>query len=180
MNIICSGKSKLNKEDVIAQMDKWGKCKYRLPHSELQYKYIRPQIICERFLDDGSGTQPTDYKVYCINGVAKFVMVCLERETKNTKFFYFDQNWNMLPYSQDSLNNPNYTVKKPECLKQLFDYAAKLCSPFPFVRADFYVCQSKIYFGKLTFTPSAGLDNDNPAHVDRLFEICWILRNKLQ
>lgn len=169
MNIICSDKSKLDRQEVISQMDRWGKCKYWLPHSELQYKYIRPQIICERFLDDGSGTQPKDYKVYCFNGVAKFVMVCLERETKNTKFFYFDRQWNMLPYSQDSLNDPNYIVEKPECLEQLFEYAAKLCSPFPFVRADFYVCQSKIYFGELTFTPSAGLDNDNPAHIDRLF-----------
>lgn len=52
MNIICTDKSKLDKNQVLSQMKKWGKFKYWLPHSEMQYKYIPKKIICEELLND--------------------------------------------------------------------------------------------------------------------------------
>lgn len=50
MNIICTDKSKINKEIVIKQLKEWKKCKYWLPYSEMQYKYINPKIVCEELL----------------------------------------------------------------------------------------------------------------------------------
>ena len=50
MNIVCTDKSQMDKQSVIRQMKKWGKSKYWLPHSEMQYKYIPKRIICEKLL----------------------------------------------------------------------------------------------------------------------------------
>lgn len=50
MNIVCTDKSALNKDEVIAQMKKWGKRKYWLEFAEMQYKYCKKKIICEKLL----------------------------------------------------------------------------------------------------------------------------------
>lgn len=50
MNIVCTDKSQLDREKTIKQLKKWGKCKYWLPHSEMQYKYIPRKIVCEELL----------------------------------------------------------------------------------------------------------------------------------
>ena len=52
MNVICLDKSQMKKEEVFAKMRKWGKKKYWLLYSEMQYKYIVPKIICERLLGE--------------------------------------------------------------------------------------------------------------------------------
>lgn len=51
MNIVCTDKSKMNRDEIINQMKEWGKSKYWLTHSEMQYKYIDKKIICERLLN---------------------------------------------------------------------------------------------------------------------------------
>lgn len=172
-NVICTDKSKMNKDEVLRQLKVWGKTKYWLSNSEMQYKYIPRKIICESLLNDtvsGVWTAPKDYKVYCFNGEPKYVMVCVGREKGTVpKFLYYDSKWNLMPYSQDALDNPDLKVEKPACLEKLFECAAKLSKPFPFVRADFYCCQDKVYFGELTFTPSGGLDSARLKDVDRLF-----------
>lgn len=50
MNVICCDKSKMDKEKVFRQMKKWGRNRYWLTYSEMQYKYIPKKIICERLL----------------------------------------------------------------------------------------------------------------------------------
>lgn len=50
MNIVCTNKSEMDKDDVIRQMKKWGKKKYWLPYSEMQYKFCKKRIICERLI----------------------------------------------------------------------------------------------------------------------------------
>lgn len=52
MNFVCTDKSKVDKETVIKQFNKWGKNKYWLSHSEMQYKYAPKKIICEQLLSD--------------------------------------------------------------------------------------------------------------------------------
>ena len=52
MNVICTDKTKMNKNEILNQLRKWGKNKMWLLHSELQYKYIKKKIVCERLLND--------------------------------------------------------------------------------------------------------------------------------
>ena len=53
MNIICTDKSKMNREQVIKQLKKWRNNKFWLSLSEMQYKYMDKKIICEKLLDEG-------------------------------------------------------------------------------------------------------------------------------
>lgn len=49
-NIICPDKSKIDRNEVIRQMKKWGRSRYWLSYSEMQYKYCRKKIVCEKYL----------------------------------------------------------------------------------------------------------------------------------
>lgn len=169
MNIICDDKSKLNKEETLAQLKKWGKVKFWLPYSEMQYKKAPKKIICEKYLNDGNGLLPQDYKVYCINGEAKYLLLCVGREYGHPKFYFFDKNWELQRINRDSIAAPEgFSIPKPGCIDALFEYAEKLSKPFPFVRADFYVIDDRVYFGELTFTPAGGMDAGRLPETDRL------------
>ena len=170
MNIICDDKSKMDKNTTLERLKKWGKCKYWLRNSEMQYKYAPKKIVCERYLSDGDGLLPLDYKVYCFNGKAKCVFVCAGRECGRPKFYFFDRDWQLYRVNRDSKAAPeDFAMDKPAGIDKIFEYAEKLAAPFPFVRVDFYAINDKPYFGELTFTPSAGLDSARLPETDILF-----------
>ncbi len=50
MNVICTDKQSMDKEEVFRQLRRWGKSKYWLIYSEMHYKYIERKIICEHLL----------------------------------------------------------------------------------------------------------------------------------
>lgn len=165
MNIICRNKQLLDEKASLSMLEKWGKCKYWLPFSEMQYKYINKKIVCEEYISSDESDELPDYKFYCFNGVPKYVMICTGR-TNGTKsvhanYLFMDENWEIQPYSAYAINNPNITKpKKPEGFEYALQCAKTLSRPFPFVRADFYIVDGKVYFGELTFTPAGGLDTD--------------------
>lgn len=104
---------------------------------------------------------PKDYKVYCIHGVPTYILLCVGREKGTPLYYFFDTDWKHKRISVDDFDVPeDFTVKKPACLDKMIECAWKLSKPFPFVRVDFFVCGEKLYFGELTFTPSAGYDTD--------------------
>lgn len=160
-NIIVLNKDELNISETKKILKKWLKEKdHYLGYSEMQYKGVKPYILIEKYLGGENGELPTDYKFYCFNGKAKYVMVCIDRvKGKHAKFYYFDENWKMMPFTEDALREPNKVISKPNGIDEAFKYAGILSSEFPFVRADFYIIHGKVYFGELTFTPSAGMDN---------------------
>ncbi|MGI5977068.1 MAG: ATP-grasp fold amidoligase family protein [Candidatus Limivicinus sp.] len=110
---------------------------------------------------------PVDYKVYCFNGEAKFILICVGRE-KDARpiYLYYDTSWRPLRYGKDSASSLYSKIKKPNCLDEIVKYANILAKPFPIVRVDFYYVDDKIYFGELTFTPAAGLDTDFSRETD--------------
>lgn len=161
-NIICNDKSKLYKENVIAQMQRW-ECQsdYYLSHSEMQYKDVKKKIVVEEFLDAGKDKLPEDYKFYCMNGKCKTILVCKDRIIgKKAKYYFMSPEWTLYPYSVEAIENPNEEIPKPSCINKAIEYAEKLSGEFPFVRVDLYIIGQRIYFGELTFTPAAGMDTD--------------------
>ncbi|MDY3052154.1 MAG: ATP-grasp fold amidoligase family protein [Ndongobacter sp.] len=158
-NFICSDKSKYTEAQLKEMARAWFRQRYYLRYAEFQYKDVRPYILIEEYLGAEDGSLPEDYKFYCFHGESKYVMLCDEREIgKSARFFYYDREWNKLPLTQEALDYPEIEVKKPALIEQAFAYAEKLSEGFPFVRADFYIVNDRIYFGEMTFTPSAGLD----------------------
>lgn len=159
-NLICAGKSNLDIENAKKKVEQWMKDDYWRHRAEINYKYIDKKIVVEEYLDN-HGKQIEDYKFYCFNGKVLYTMVCIERKNKHAKYYFFDRDWNLLPYSKDSLKiDKSFRIEKPKLLDKAIEYAEILSSPFPFVRTDLYILDDKVYFGELTFTPAGGLDDD--------------------
>lgn len=168
-NLICSDKSKLDIADAKKKLKKWGKKKYHLHFSEMQYKNAPKKLIVEKYLKPESGLQPEDYKFFCFNGKAEYVMVCTGRETGNTMFAIFDREWNFMRINESSQKAPaDFTLPKPQGMAEMFEYADKLSKPFPFVRVDFYNIDGKTIFGEMTFTPAGFLDNHYTEYGEKL------------
>ena len=164
-NMIVRDKSKLNIEEAKKKLNDWYKIHdtFYLPYSEMQYKDIPPKLVCERLIDGGDGLLPLDYKLYCFNGTAKYVMLCTERETGHAKYYFFDREKKLCRLNKRGMAAPEgFSIEIPEGYEKLFQYADLLSKPFPFVRADFYLVHGKVIFGELTFTPCGGYDVNIP------------------
>lgn len=158
-NIICDDKASLDIEKTNKKLNEWLRQDYSANFVEPQYKKIARKILCEKYIENERGGFPDDYKFYCFNGQPYAVMVCVGREKGTPKFYYFDMNWQPLPFEDTlELMNGGHCPKMPEGFTKMKAYAVKLAADFKFVRADFYLLNGKVIFGELTFTPSAGLD----------------------
>ena len=137
----------------------------------MQYANMQRKYLCEQYLETEDGESPDDYKVYCCNGKAKYVMVCTGRSTDtHPKFLYLDSVGTLhRELSNDGINAPkDFTYPVPDGWQHMIECAEILSKPFPFVRSDFYIIKGKVYFGELTFTPCAGLDNEKLPITDKL------------
>lgn len=169
-NIIVSDKNKLDIPETIKKLKRMKQQNAYLPYSEMQYKGVKKKILIEKYLCDGHGILPADYKVMCFHGIADCVGVFLGRETGETTLYYFDENWNLLRINYAGMKAPEgFTLPKPEGIEKVFEYARILSEPFPFVRADFYLVDGKVYFGELTFTPCGSMDGGMPPSLDEYF-----------
>ena len=158
-NIICSDKSKLDRKQAIKELNRFQKIKPHLKYAEPQYD-VEKVLLCEKFIETQNGEAPVDYKFYCFNGEAKYVLCCYGRSVDHKPaFYFFDKNWELKRFNKMGKEAPEgFTMPKPAGMDDLFHYAEILSKPFPFVRADFYLENGKAYFGELTFTPGGGYD----------------------
>ena len=170
--VICKDKSKLN---VDAAKKKLASC---LKHSfywgmrEWPYKDVKPRVIAEQYMEDETG-ELRDYKFFCFDGEVKALFIASDR-TKNveTKFDFFDENFNHLPFTN---GHPNAEVPptKPVCFEEMKRLAAVLSKGIPQVRVDFYEIRGKVYFGEMTFFHWSGMTPFVPEEWDYKFG-SWI------
>lgn len=130
---------------------------------ELHYIPIKRKILIEQFMP--SQKTLLDYKFFCFNGEPKVMYVGDDGNYSNPTCDFFDMNFNHLSIK---MHDPNAKImpKKPENFELMKEYAKKLCEDFKFVRVDFYEINGRLYFGELTFIPSAAYihyrnDNDD-------------------
>jgi hypothetical protein len=169
-NVICSDKAKLNIPATIRDLNRFEKMKFHLIAAEPQYNFPK-RLLCEQFIETEDGHSPVDYKFYCFNGEAKYVLCCIGRGTQaKPDFYFFDRQWQLQRLNRQGKAAPEgFYIPKPEGMDELFNYAETLSKPFPFVRADFYLEQGKAYFGELTFTPAGGFDRGRLPETDLHF-----------
>lgn len=157
-NVICPDKTKLDITETCRKLKKWGKDKScYLDFSEMQYKDVLRKIIVEQYLKPSNGLLPADYKVYCFHGTPQAILVIEDRGTDRIAAGFFDCNWSYISSTGKEKYQPFENVpEKPLCLKQMLEYSSILSKPFPFVRVDYYIIDSQLYFGEMTFTPAGG------------------------
>lgn len=131
---------------------------------EYQYKSIIPRIIAEKYLEESDG-QLKDYKFFCFNGTPKLLFVVTDRGLNNTKFDFFDLQFNKLPIKQYYPNSAQH-IGRPHNFELMVKLAAKLTKNFIHCRADFYEVNGKVFFGELTFTHFCGFEPFVPPEWD--------------
>ena len=161
--VICKDKEKLNKKVAKNLLEKCLKRNYYWHGREWPYKNVHPKIIAEKFISDKGNidTKLTDYKFFCFNGKVNNVMVCLDRDSGATKFYFFSPDWKFMRINKCGKAAPiDFTLPKPECLDEMVFVAEKLAKELPFVRIDLYQSNKMVYFGEITFFSDSGFDSD--------------------
>lgn len=162
-NLICTDKTKFDKEAAISQLSKWLNEDFGAFNIELHYSNIEPRmVICEEYL----GEMIVDYKFFCFNGNPKYIYVSsdlIHDRQAHIGFFYLDGR--KMPLIRNDYA-PMDIEELPSFFEEMKNDAVKLCKDFPFVRVDFFIAKETYYFAELTFTPSAGMMPFNPDKYD--------------
>lgn len=164
-NLIVKDKNKVNWKPWKLIMKSWLRQNFYYYGREWVYKDIKPRIICEKFLED-SNKELLDYKIYCFNGIPKFIQIDVDRFTNHTANYY-DVEWNETDF-QYSNENSGRKIEKPKNLKEMLEISKVLSEEFEHVRVDFYEVDGKLYFGELTFFTASGSGKFNPEKYDEI------------
>lgn len=174
--LICSDKNKINIEKVKDELQKGINEDYYIYSREWPYKNVPRKIICEEYLGDN----PNDYKFFCFNEKVEYILVCSDR-FDSIKETFFDRNWNVAPFKRPNIEI-DHKIKKPINFNKMIELSEFLSKDIPFLRADFYEVDNKIYFGELTFYPASGFSPFEPNEWDyklgELIELPEIKNNK--
>jgi len=137
---------------IIATCRTWINTNFYWVSREGQYLHIQPQIMIEQCLRGSDGSLPLDYKIWCFNGLPELIQVI--NFARDSHSFY-DTSWNALDLSY-SIGKSRPDRPRPDRLDEMISIASRLSEGFGFVRVDLYNLDGRIYFGELTFTPTAG------------------------
>ena len=165
--IVCKDKNCFDKKEAKRKLERsLKKDDYAKAFGEWPYKNVKRKILAEQYL----GEELNDYKFYCFDGRADVVLMCVERETGEPKFYFFDREWNLRRYNKrGKAAPPDFTLPKPEGMDVMFELAEKLSAGIPFARIDLYNQQGKIYFGEITLYPASGYDYNRLPEADLYF-----------
>jgi len=164
---VCFKKSELDWQAQKFEMRNWLNSNYFDKYGEYAYKNIPPRLIIENLMMDESGEIPKDFKLYCYDGEPMFIQVDFDRLTNHTRNFY-NLQWNRLYVSKSVPQMERYQLRKPPYLEKMIEISRVLSKSFPFVRVDLYSMPT-VFFGELSFYPSAGYSIFKPQKWDLEF-----------
>ena len=165
-NIIVNDKNNTNIQLVCQKINSYAKVKYGYLWGEFFYNRIDNRIIAEKLL---TKNQIYDYKVHCFRDNKRQLRQIIEvlwGPKQNRRKQMYDTKWKPLDY-YFSIPPDGHSFEKPKELKELLKLADTLSEDFNYVRVDFYIIDHKIYFGELTFVPTAGFGSFQPSHYDQ-------------
>jgi len=153
---------------------RWLERPFGSPEWEWHYLPIPRRLFAEAYLGASDGTPPLDYKVMVLNGRAHLTSVFIRSDGRRLRRVTFDRDWRVVPLhlpqypgGPPDVVDPGLHPPRPRRLAEMLRAAEVLAEDFPFVRADFYLIDDEIYFGELTFLPSAGYAPFSPLSFDR-------------
>lgn len=166
--VVCKDKSSLDIESAKVKLRGLGGRDYTLTSKEYPYRDVPHRFIAEEYMEDESGYELKDYKIFCFDGEPKFLFVATGRQQNDTRFDFYDTEFNHLPVLNGHPNADVWPVK-PENFEEMLDVASKLSKGFPHVRVDLYNVNGRIYFGELTFFHWSGMVPFEPREWDETF-----------
>lgn len=173
--VICKDKTKLNRCAVVAKLAGLKNHNGFNYGREWPYKNVKPLIIAEEYMEDEGTKELRDYKFFTFDGVARAIFIASDRqnESEDTKFDFFDMEYNHLPFTN---GHPNAKIvpEKPINFELMKKLAEQLSKGIPHVRVDFYEVNGKVYFGEMTFAHWSGFMPFDPEEWDYKFGE-WLL-----
>lgn len=172
--VICKDKSKFDIEVARNIINRGMKHNFYVFSREKAYRDIPRRIIAEEYKEDSKTKELRDYKFFCFDGEPKALFIASDRQMdgEETKFDFFDMNYNHLPFTNGHPNAKTHP-EKPQCFEEMKSLAAKLSKGIPHVRVDFYEVDGRVYFGEMTYSHWGGMTPFEPEEWDYIFG-SWI------
>lgn len=167
--VIVRDKSKMDKKAAKKKLTKSLKWNYYLGGREWPYKDVPRKIIAEKYMEEKNKIVPEDYKIYCMNGEPKYIVVFHNRFNVSEKLSetVYDTNWVPQHISLDEhFAISDEVTEKPVWLDEILEITRKLCKDMIQVRIDFYVIENRIYFGEITLHTASGMAKMIPEELD--------------
>lgn len=165
--IVCKDKKNFNYNLAKEKINKKLKNNLFFYAREWCYKDIKPKILAEKYIEDYDLGELRDYKFFCFNGVVKMMYIASERMKGDTKFDFFDNDFNHLPVL-NAHPNSSTIIKKPINFEKMMELSSMLSRGIEHVRVDFYEANGKVFFSEMTFYHNAGLTSFIPKEYDYL------------
>ena len=167
--IVCKDKSRLDIASAKRRLKKSLKSDIYKGFAEWPYKGINKRIFAEELLGK-EGEELVDYKFYCFDGYVDAVLICIDRQIGDPKFYFFDKNWELKRYNKRGKMAPEgFTLPKPENIDKMFEIASIISKGIPHLRVDLYNVGGKIFFGESTFFTCSGFDANRLPEADIYF-----------
>lgn len=165
--VLCRDKSELDVEAAKKKLERALRSNYYWRGREWPYRDVKPRILAEQYMSDGSGGGLKDYKLFCFDGVARVMLVASDRQApgEETKFDFFDMDFHHLPFTNGHPNAP-HEIGRPRSFEEMKELAGKLADGIPQVRVDLYEVDGRVYFGELTFFHWSGMVPFEPGEWD--------------
>ena len=166
---ICKDKSSFDIESARHRLSQAMKRNYYATYREWPYKYVKPRIIAEGYLE-GDGGDLKDYKVMCFNGEAKIIEVHENRFVEgkvHTQTFY-DREWNIVPLTQVETVTVDRPSERPRQLEEILRLSELIAKNMYHARIDWYIEGDKIYFGEITFFDGSGSESFSTPEMERM------------
>lgn len=123
--VICKDKNKFDIKKARKTINKTMRNNYFYYSREWPYKNVSRKVIVEKYMEDESHEELKDYKFFCFNGEPKLLYIASGRGKDDTRFDFYDLNFNHL----DIINghpNANHPIRKPEHFDEMISIATKL------------------------------------------------------
>lgn len=170
MNIIVKDKALLDIQETRKKLNNWLALDFSMVTGmfELHYKYIKPRIIAEKFIEETDGNLH-DYKFHCFHGEPKYIEFIGDRvnNTHVVSATTYTISWEKTNICLNNDRPYEKTFSRPSKLDQMVHLAKELSKQHKYVRVDFYYIADEVYFGELTFTPEAGMIKFNDDKIDQ-------------
>ncbi|MBR0150842.1 MAG: hypothetical protein IJP89_05725 [Synergistaceae bacterium] len=167
---VCRDKSTFDRKLARKILEKSLARNYSLLYREWAYKNVPRRIIAEQYIPTLGRSDSVEFKITCLNGIAKLNTIC--RGPAHTFAWkrtndHYDRDMKRLKFYV-AYKNPEPPEKIPPQMHEIMTMSEKLSAGIPYVRVDWYISEGRIYFGEFTFYTWGGFMRFNPPEWDEI------------